>query len=89
MYLFMEFCSAAKVYLLISILILLYNIIQDNESKLYIAVSIVIYIAISFGLNKICSLGYKTIIWFLVFFLVVGRILFIKRNPNNGSNSNN
>jgi hypothetical protein len=75
--LFMKFCSPAQLYLLISFFILLYFIIRNTNSLWYIGISALIFIAVTFGLNKLCDMGFKSIAWLLAIFPPAIYLLFI------------
>lgn len=69
MYIFLEFCTQAKAYVLVALLILLYMIIQKGEHNRYdifwLIIKASIMISISFGVNGLCTSGYKQIAWLM------------------------
>ena len=81
MYIFLEFCSQAKVYAFIALLILMYMIIKkadNNRSDIFwLAIKASIMIAITFGINKLCQTGYKYFAWLMAFIPHAIVILFL------------
>jgi hypothetical protein len=63
-FVFMDFCKPAKVYLVISLLILIYYVSTDQDF-IWIALKSVIFIAWGFGINKLCLKEFKAIAWIL------------------------
>ena len=63
MYLFMEFCSPAKFYFFVAFLTLLYIVILNNDTMVWIALKAISFIGWSFLLNWFCSKGYKALTW--------------------------
>ena len=61
-FVFMDFCQQAKVYLVISLLILMYYVSTDQEF-IWIALKAVIFIVWGFGINKMCLKNLKAIAW--------------------------
>jgi hypothetical protein len=71
MYIFLELCTQAKIYAMVGLLILLYMIIKSNENTNADIIKLVIkagvMIGVTFGINKLCTTGYKYIAWLLAF----------------------
>ena len=71
MYIFLELCSQAKMYAAIGLLILLYLTIKNPEHSRYdiimLLVKASIMIGITFGINKLCTTGYKYFAWLMAF----------------------
>ena len=71
MYVFLELCSQAKIYAAIGLLILLYLTIKNPENSRYdiimLVVKAAIMIGITFGINKLCTTGYKYFSWLMAF----------------------
>jgi hypothetical protein len=63
-FVFMDFCKPAKVYLVISLLVLIYYVSTDQDF-IWIALKSMIFIAWGFGVNKICLQNFKAIAWLL------------------------
>ncbi len=81
MYIFLEFCSQAKIYACISLLILIYMTTKANEPTHYdtfiLCIKAAIMISITFGINKLCLLGYKYISWLMAFVPHIITILYL------------
>jgi hypothetical protein len=71
MYIFLEFCTQAKIYAIISLFILLYLIVKKSQHKhtdiIILAVQAAFFIGMTFGINKICTMGYKYFAWLIAF----------------------
>ena len=67
MYLFLEFCTQAKLYAFIAVLLLLYLVIKNPENSRYDIALLILktatFIGWTFALNKLCTAGYKYIAW--------------------------
>lgn len=63
MYLFMEFCSPAKFYVIAAFLTALYFVIRDKTSILVFLFQCICFIGWAFLLNWLCKAGYKAIAW--------------------------
>ena len=71
MYIFLELCTQAKIYATVGLLILLYMIIKSSENTNADIIKLVIkagvMIGVTFGINKLCTTGYKYFAWLLAF----------------------
>ena len=71
MYVFLELCSQAKIYASIGLLILLYLILKNPENNRYDIIMLVvkasIMLGITFGINQLCTTGYKYFAWLMAF----------------------
>jgi hypothetical protein len=63
-FVFMDFCQPAKVYLVISLLTLIYYVSTDQDF-IWIALKAMLFVAWGFGINKICLQNFKAIAWLL------------------------
>ena len=64
MYVFMNFCTPAKFYTLVTFLTLLYLVIKKAQPFWFI-IKAIIFITWIFILNKLCKEGYTLIAWLL------------------------
>ena len=82
MYIFLEFCSQAKLYAFISLLILLYMYVKKGDNTrsdlFWLAIKASIMIGITFGINQLCLTGYKYFSWLVAFIphLITVLVLF-------------
>lgn len=71
MYIFLELCTQAKIYATVGLLILLYMIIKSSENTNADIIKLVIkagvMIGVTFGINKLCTTGYKYFAWLMAF----------------------
>jgi hypothetical protein len=71
MYIFVEFCSQAKIYSVIALLILLHSVIQSPDFKgydmVFFILKAVVMIAFTFLINKLCVMGFKYMAWLAAF----------------------
>jgi hypothetical protein len=67
MYVFLEFCTAAKMYAFVGLLLLCYIVIKNPENNRYdiafLLIKATVFIGWTFAVNKLCSTGYKYISW--------------------------
>jgi len=81
MYVFLELCSQAKIYAGIGILLLLYLTIKNPENSRYDIIMLVVKAAImigfTFGINKLCTTGYKYFAWIMAFVPHIIACLFL------------
>jgi hypothetical protein len=63
-FVFMDFCKQAKVYLVISLLVLIYYVSTDQDF-IWIALKAAIFVVWGFGINKLCLQDFKAIAWIM------------------------
>jgi hypothetical protein len=63
-FIIVNFCSPAKVYLIMTFLTLIYYVLIE-QGMVWIILKAILFISWSFLLNKLCSSGAKTIPWLL------------------------
>lgn len=63
-FVFMKFCSPAKVYLVLALFTLLY-FVSVEQGLIWLVIKAIIFIAWAFLLNKLCTSGNKAIAWLL------------------------
>jgi hypothetical protein len=73
MYIFMNFCTPAKFYTLVTFLTLLYLVIK-NATMFWFIIQAIIFTTWIFILNKLCKEGYKLISWILA---IIPHIIFL------------
>ena len=61
-YLLTDFCSPAKIYVMMAFLTLLYFVIINDET-FWLIVKAILFIMWTFLLQQMCKLGYKAIAW--------------------------
>ena len=61
-FIFMDFCGAAKFYLSIALLTLLYYV-TTGQSFVWIILKAALFIVWGFGVNKLCTSGLKALAW--------------------------
>lgn len=74
MYLFMDFCQPAKFYLIVAFFTMLYIVVQDQDSMVWLVVKGFAFIMWSFLLNWLCIQGYKALTWFVA---IVPHLIFL------------
>jgi hypothetical protein len=67
MYLFMEFCSPAKTYIVIAFLTLLNTVIKNENYILMILLKAICFIGWAFLLNWLCAAGFNAVAWLSAF----------------------
>ena len=81
MYVFLELCSPAKIYAAIGLLILLYLTVKNPENNRFDIIKLIvkasIMLGITFGINKLCTTGYKYLSWVLAFVPHIIACLFL------------
>jgi len=73
MYVFMEFCTPAKFYTLVTFFTLLYLVIK-KANKFWFLVKALLFITWIFILNALCKRGLKIISWILA---VIPHFIFL------------
>lgn len=63
-FIFMDFCTPAKVYLVLAILSMIYYVSTDQRLA-WLIIKALIFIVWAFLLNKLCTSGNKAIAWLL------------------------
>jgi hypothetical protein len=74
MYLFMTFCNAAKFYLAMTFLTMLYLVAQEDQNLIWLTLKGFAFIGWSFLLNWLCTNGYKALTWFVA---IVPHLIFL------------
>ena len=81
MYIFLELCSQAKIYAGIGLLILLYMTIKNPENNrndiIKLIIKAAVMLGITFGINKLCTTGYKYFSWLMAFIPHIITCLFL------------
>jgi hypothetical protein len=72
-FVFMDFCTPAKFYLIVALLTLIYYV-SIEQAFVWIIIKAVLFIIWCFGLNKLCVAGYTSIAWLLA---IVPQSIFI------------
>lgn len=78
-FIFMDFCTPAKFYLIVALLTLIYYV-STEQSFVWIIVKAVLFIIWGFTVNNFCTSGYKSIAWLMaivpqsIFLLVTMRV---------------
>ena len=71
MYIFLEFCTQAKIYATVSLFILVYLTIKNADHTKYdiimLTIKAALFIGMTFGINKLCTMGYKYFAWLMAF----------------------
>jgi hypothetical protein len=87
MYVFLEFCTQAKIYAFISLFIMLYLVIKNPDTSRYDTFWLIIkaatFIGFTFAINKLCTLGYKYFAWLMAFIPHLIVILLLINVSNN------
>ena len=72
-FVFLDFCQPAKLYLVIALLTLMYNV-SNNESFVWIALKAIVFIFWGFLLNRLCAMELRSIAWLMA---IVPQAVFI------------
>ena len=91
MYVFLEFCAQAKVYAVLALFILLYSVIKTPEISNYditmLIIKAVIMICVTFGINKLCTKGFKYVAWLVAIIPHVIILLFMVNTAGGKKNA--
>ena len=82
-FVFMKFCSPAKVYLMIALLTLLY-FVSVEQGLIWLVIKAILFIGWAFLLNKLCTSDNKAIAWLLA---IVPQFIYLLTSVRSFSSS--
>lgn len=86
---FTSFCTPAQIYLVFSVIFMIVSSIKAKPTIKYVLLHTLYIMGWTLLLNFICSKGYNTLAWFVLFlpFIIVGIIIFVSIIKEQSSNS--
>jgi hypothetical protein len=79
-FIFMDFCQAAKTYLIITLLLLIYYVTTDQDF-IWIILKGVVFVAVSFLINALCLKDLKALAWILAIIPPIVFLFFTLKVP--------